>query len=43
MSKFDFLDRFNKEEKLNVDNIALQDFATQVAGNIVATPAGLLP
>ncbi len=40
MSKFDFLDRFNKQEPLEVDSTALADFAEQIGGEIIATEEG---
>jgi uncharacterized protein len=40
MSKFDFLDHFHKEQKLDVDRVALRDFASEIGGNIVTTPGG---
>ena len=40
MSKFDFLDRFHKEQRLDVDRVALRDFASEIGGNIVTTPGG---
>jgi hypothetical protein len=40
MSKFDFLDRFHKEQKLDVDRVALRDFASEIGGNIVTTSGG---
>jgi uncharacterized protein len=40
MSKFDFLDQFHKESKLDVDRVALRDFAAEVGGEIIVTPAG---
>jgi uncharacterized protein YprB with RNaseH-like and TPR domain len=40
MSKFDFLDRFHKEQKLDVDRVALREFASEIGGNIVTTSAG---
>ncbi|MCK4858588.1 MAG: ribonuclease H-like domain-containing protein [candidate division Zixibacteria bacterium] len=40
MNKFDFLDRFHQQEKLDVDAVLLEEFAGQVGGEIVKTAAG---
>jgi uncharacterized protein YprB with RNaseH-like and TPR domain len=40
MSKFDFLDRFNKPENLDIDREALTDLAEQLGGEIVRTAEG---
>jgi uncharacterized protein YprB with RNaseH-like and TPR domain len=40
MSKFDFLDHFHKEQKFDVDRVALRDFASETGGAIVTTPGG---
>ncbi len=40
MSKFDFLDRFHREEKLDVDRVTLREFASEIGGRIVTAPGG---
>ncbi len=40
MSKFDFLDQFHKEQKLDVDRVALRDFASEIGGEIVTADNG---
>ncbi len=40
MSKFDFLDRFNKQEPLEVDSTAISDFAEQIGGEVISTAEG---
>lgn len=40
MSKFDFLDRFNKAEAVGGESVEFKDFATKIGGNVIATEAG---
>jgi uncharacterized protein YprB with RNaseH-like and TPR domain len=40
MNKFDFLDRFNKNEKLDIDRLAVEEFAEQTGGELVRTESG---
>ncbi len=40
MNKFDFLDRFNKNEKLDIDRLAVEEFAAQTGGEVVRTESG---
>lgn len=41
MSKFDFLNRFNKPQSLDVDSSLVSDLASQLGGEIVTTEAGV--
>lgn len=40
MSKFDFLDKFNKRQSLDVDSSAVETFAQEIGGELIASDNG---